>query len=214
MKAIADRHGHKKKISIYKHMKSRNLVACLGALILACACVPSVHPFYTEKDVQFEPKLVGKWVEQEKKDNPQIWNFEKAGTNDYKLTIQESADKQGEFEARLFKIKENLFLDLMAADPKLETNQMDLVAASLIPGHLLVRVHALQPSLKVAFMNPDWLEKFLEANPTALSHTKVQNRVILTATTEQLQTFAMQHLGENKLFGEAGELRPKTEDKH
>jgi hypothetical protein len=192
-------------------MKKRNLLAYVGALVLAGACVPSVHPFYTEKDLNSDPALVGQWIEQDKSDQPQTWNFQNADGKAYKLVVRESGGKEGEFDAHLFKLKGHLFLDLMASNPKLETNQSDIVAASLIAGHLLVQVSQLQPTLSMAFMNPDWLDKYLEEHAAALPHTRIDKRVVLTATTEQLQKFVLEHLGKDELFGDPGQFRKSTE---
>ena len=58
-------------------MKRIILSATGLALILVTGCiVTSVNPLYTEKDLVFDPALVGAWSEGEGKDT---WAFEKAG---------------------------------------------------------------------------------------------------------------------------------------
>lgn len=45
-------------------MKTRStLLIAFAALILAECFVPSLHPFYTDKDLVFDPALVGTWGE-------------------------------------------------------------------------------------------------------------------------------------------------------
>ena len=191
-------------------MKIRNLIAVLGAAVLLCSCIPSVNPFYTAKDVVFDARLLGEWQDKDKKDNPEVWKFEKSGDQAYLLTITEKQDKQGKFNARLFKLKQEYFLDLIPGDCDYATNQADLVGFSMFPGHLLVRVPQIEPELKLAFFDFDWLKKFLEKNPKALAHhaedtkDKDGGRILLTADTRDLQRFVLKHLGEGELFEQAG----------
>ena len=202
-------------------MKKRNLIAVATAAVLVGACIPSVNPFYTDKDIVFDTRLVGEWQEKGKADGPDVWKFEKSGDNGYKLTVTEKEGKEGKFDARLFKLKEECFLDLIPTGCNYATNQADLVAFSMFPGHLLVRVTQFEPVLKLSFFNFDWLQKFLDKNPKALAHHvegKTENEdghIILTAETRDLQKFVLKHLGKGELFDtdKPGEMiRKNAED--
>ena len=185
------------------------LYAALAALV--CSCIPSLNPFYTSTDIVFDARLLGEWQEA-KEGNPEIWKFDPGKTNDYKLTIAESKGKTGEFDAHLFRLKQEYFLDLIPTDCEYATNQADLVAASMFPGHLLVHVLQREPSLKLALCDFDWLEKFLKNSPNALAHHTEHDRIILTAGTRELQQFVLEHLGEGELFGEPAEMVRKGTD--
>lgn len=187
----------------------KSIHLCLGAVALVCSCVPSVNPFYMEKDVVSDARLPGVWQEAGK-DKPEIWKFEATETNAYQLTVTEEGDKTGVFAAHLFKLGAEQFLDLSPAECHFATNQADLVAVAMIPGHLLVRVAQLQPNLHLAFCDPDWLKKFLEKNPEAIAHRSEKDGIVLTAETRALQKFVLQHLGKDELFGNGGELVRQT----
>jgi hypothetical protein len=184
-------------------MKKRNIVL-IAATVLLGACIPSLNPFYTQKDVVFEPRLVGTWQEKEKTDEPQLWKFEEDKDKVYKLTVSEKEGKQGEFEAHLFKLKEEYFLDIIATE--IGTNVADLTTASLIPGHLLFRILQFEPDLKLTGMDYDWLQKYLKENPKALAHHVESDHITLTAETKDLQSFVLKHLSEGELFGKPGEM--------
>jgi len=189
----------------YQLMRKRSLFAVTAAAALFGACIPSVNPFYTEKDVVLDTRLLGEWQEKDKPDSPEIWKFEKSGDKGFKLTVFEKEGKEGKFDARLFKLKEECFLDIIPTDCDYATKQADLVAFSMFPGHLLVRVTQIEPELKLAFFNFDWLRKFLEKNPKALAHhveskTDKEGGIILTAETRDLQKFVLKHLGKGELF--------------
>jgi hypothetical protein len=181
-------------------MKKRNIIATLGAAVLLCSCIPSVNPFYTDKDVVFDPRLLGAWQDKDKPDNPDVWKFECATNKMYQLTITDKEGKQGKFAACLFQLKQEYFLDLIPADCNYATNQADLVAFSMFPGHLLVRVAQIEPELKLAFFDFDWLGKFLEKNPKALAHYREGDRLLLTAGPRELQKFVLKHLSGGELF--------------
>jgi hypothetical protein len=182
-------------------MKTRTWITVLGAAALLCSCIPSVNPFYTDKDIAFNPHLVGAWQDKDKADNPDVWKFERTTNQAYQLTITDKEGKQGKFDARLFRLEQEYFLDLIPVECNYATNQADLVAFSMFPGHLLVRVPQIEPELKLALFDFDWLQKHLEKNPKALAHHREDDRLLLTAGTRDLQRFVRQHLGEGELFG-------------
>jgi len=187
----------------YDHMNTRNLRNLIGVAataVLLAACVPSVHPFYTEKDVVYDARLLGGWQSKGKEEDQQTWKFERSGEKAYKLLVTEKGNKHGEFDAHLFKLKDQLFLDLMPAKCEFAEGQADLVAASIFPGHLLMRVARVEPALQLALMDYDWLAKYLKDNPGSLAHQEEQERLLLTASTRELQGFVQQHLGPGELF--------------
>lgn len=181
-------------------MKMRFLIAVTITAALLSACLPSVNPFYTEKDVVFDSDLVGEWrIEGETKPSG-IWKIEKTDSKAYKLTTTEPDGKQGEFAVHLFKLEKDCFLDMVPSDCTYGPKQTDNVAAAMFPGHLLLRVTLRASQLKVASTDFVWLEKHLTANPKALAHHVADKRLLLTADTRALQRFVLKHLGDGELF--------------
>jgi hypothetical protein len=193
-------------------MKTQNLIIVAGAAVMFCSCIPSVNPFYTDKDVVFDNRLLGEWREKDSKEEPQVWKFEKADDKAYKLTVIEKGNKEGKFSAHLFKLKDHSFLDLIPTDCNYATNQADLVGFSMFPGHLLFRVSQFEPELKLAAFDFDWLEKYLKKNPKALAHHMEDDSIVLTAGTRDLQKFVLKHLVEGELFNTPGVMVRKTND--
>jgi hypothetical protein len=196
-------------------MKKRNPIAfVVSVAVLMGACIPSVNPFYTEKDVVLDPRLIGDWQEKGDTNNPENWSFEQSTNNTMKLTVVEQG-KTGAFAAHLFKLGQEQFLDLIPTDCEYATNQADLVAFSMFPGHLLAHVPQIEPELTVAFCDFDWFEKYLEQNPRALAHHREGERIVLTAETRDLQRFVLKHLGTNELFKESAQMvRRRTSSKN
>jgi hypothetical protein len=164
------------------------------ALTLLTGCVVmSVYPYYTAKDVVFDPTLLGVWTDATKTNGDgESWTFEKVEEQKYQLVITEN-DKKTKFDACLFKIKNHLFLDCLAHE------RCDYSA----PCHLLLRVDQLQPTLEMRLLNFDWLTKLLERQPKAIRHTIIEKAggqsdsdkiLVLTADTAELQKFILKQL--------------------
>ena len=183
-------------------MKTSNLITFAAAAFLLSGCIPSVNPYYTAKDVVFDPRLLGEWQVKESSQEPQFWKFEKGDDKAYQLTVIEKGGKEGKFAAHFFKLRQEHFLDLVPSDCDYAKDQADLVACSMFPGHLLVRVSQIEPELRLAFFDFDWLEQFLKENPKAIAHHTEDKRMLLTASTRDLQRFVLKHLGEQELFEE------------
>ncbi len=187
------------------------LLPLLAVAALMAACVPSVNPFYTDKDVIIDARLAGSWQEAENKEQPATWMFESATNGAYVVVLNEDKGKTGKFEGHLFKLGAELFLDLTPTECDFATNQANMVSAAMIPGHLLLRVKLEDKSLGLAFCNPDWLKKFLEKNPSAIAHRVVDGSIILTAETRALQKFVLKHLAKDELFGDSTDYRRLAE---
>jgi hypothetical protein len=60
-------------------------------------------------------------------------------------------------------------------------------------------------------MNPEKLKELLKENPDAVDYEMVDGRIILTSGTSRLQTFMLEHCGEeSELFGNVITLSKKN----
>ena len=62
-----------------------------------------------------------------------------------------------------------------------------------MPVHSFMRVQQIEPTFQMAMMKPDWIKKFLQKNPTAISHEDVDGTIVLTAQPKELQAFLIKH---------------------
>lgn len=187
-------------------MKMKTLMLATVAGLLLTACIPSMNPFYSAKDIVFEPTLLGEWTASDSSDEPQHWKFERHEDSTYDLTVRDEDGAHGHFKATLFKLENHTFLDLIPSECDYTTNQTDLVAFAMFPGHLLIHVTQIKPELKMAFCDFEWLGNQLEDDPKALMHHTEDERILLTASTKQLQRFVLKHLKSEELFSDYGTL--------
>ena len=178
------------------------ITAGLALLTLLAGCVvPSVYPWYTAKDVRFDPALIGAWAEPDSTNAANDhWRFEKLESQTYKLTVQEK-EKRTEFDARLFQLKGRLFLD---CSPRERPDHS-------LPLHYLLKVTRIEPTLELSTLNYDWLQKLIAKDSKAVRHIVVPKKtgesgeddLVLTADTSELQAFILEHEKTEGAFGDA-----------
>lgn len=182
-------------------MKKTMFALASGLLLTGCV-VTSVHPFYSRKDVSFEPSLVGQWTNTQSNES---WSFAKQESDAYHL-IYVSDGKTNLATAHFFKLNSQSFLDFVSADSECE------VLPPPVPSHLLLRVTKISPTLRLAPLNHDWLKGLIEKNPKILHHEWVDGkaddgRVVLTGETEELQQFLSKNLNSEDAWKDSFELQ-------
>ena len=186
-------------------MRLAFLAVALVTILLLVGCIPSIHPIYTEEDLIFVPELLGTWSED---DCEETWAFSAHDPKVYELVHTDEDGKQGRFVAHLVKLDDTLFLDLFPAEPVLETS--DFYKVHLILAHTFILVEQIEPRLKMSTMSLKWLEEYLEQNPKALQHEQVEEGLVLTASTQDLQSFLIEHLGTEGAFDDPTDMRRRT----
>jgi hypothetical protein len=167
--------------------------------LLAGCVVTSVYPYYTAKDVVFDPTLVGTWTETGSTNGQnENWRFEKVESQAYLLTVQDG-EKRTEFDTHLFKLRGKLFLDICPRERP----------DNSIPLHYLLKVTSIEPTLEVNLLDYDWLKSLIEKDSKAVRHIVVPKKLgesgdgdlVLTADTTELQKFVLKHEKTEGAFG-------------
>lgn len=197
-------------------MNARKLLLYMLPLLLG-GCVPvlSLHPLYTEEDVVLEKKLLGTWVDDA--NNPQTtWEFKPIDEpkNACKLIFTDEDGTKGSFVAYLLKLQDKLFLDIYPSELPWEPddpNKMDWPYNSffLIPAHTFLKIDSIEPRLKMRLALESKIEELLKENPNAVKHMSVGDRLVLTASTKELQAFVLKHADDDRLFADEITLVPK-----
>ena len=183
--------------------KQMFVLASIVTLLLAGCVVTSVHPFYTTKDLSYEPALLGQWTNTTANEH---WTFQKEGSDAYHLVYVSEEGKTNLATVHLFKLGSQPFLDFFSADADCP------VLPPAIPSHLLLRVTQLSPTVRLSLLNHDWLQAALEKDPKLLRHAMVggkpdDQRVVLTADIAELQQFLRAHLDTPQAWQEPFELK-------
>jgi hypothetical protein len=184
----------------------KTLFYLMAALLGGCGPVMSLHPLYTEKDIVFEERLLGRWVDDP--NSPETtWEFNRIEepNNAYNLVFSDEEGKKGSFVTHLVRLQNRLFLDVYPSEPPWEMEDSDKSELPynsffLIPAHTFIKIDFKGSKLKMGLTNEEELKKLLNEEPNAVKHTFIEDKLILTASTKELQSFVLKYADDKRVF--------------
>jgi len=185
-------------------------------LMLSGCFIKSLYPFYTKKDIVFDTKIIGTWLD----NDSSMWKIKQqikwpiAPDSSYQVEIIEKDGSIASFNAHLFQLSNQLYLDFYP-NGKIVSN--DLVEENIVLTHSLAKIEYTANSIKIQWFNEVWLEHLLEQNKIRIKHEKLSendmNSYLLTASTEELQKFIIKFGNDPQAFKAIWEDNPKDRDK-
>ena len=175
-----------------------------ASILFANACVPSLNPLYTEADLTMQPTLVGTWVD---KETGETWTFSNCEELKYSLLHVDTDGRTGRYDARLVKVENKLFLDIVPV--KSGFTQNDLFKERFIATHTFLRIISNEATVQISYLEPRWLEDQLVENPGAIKHEKVGGEIVLTSSPKETQKFLIAHLDTRGAYSQPTELTKK-----
>jgi len=187
----------------------------LAGILGGCVPVVSLHPLYTQNDIVFDEKLTGDWVDVNEKTT---WQFTRPDKEEkfYMLTYCDDENKKGLFAVQLMKLtrldeteskrEEKFFLDAFPFQVPYDSNdpnkakQLAYNAFFIIPVHIFAIVDSFEPQLRLRLTDDEQMKDMLEEKPKAIKSESVDGRIILTASTEELQKFVLKYADSSELF--------------
>ena len=202
--------------------KKKIVFISLILMILVNACIPSLHPLYTEEDLILDNRIVGTWVSDESTEDESIWKIEKyRGCGEcpgpaelypenldgklYRLEHIQSSDTIT-FDLYLLKLGDYLYFDFYPHEYESENDMRNM---HLYPVHTFAKVDIKQNSIVIKQFSIDYLEELIEQNKIKISHEKSGMNIILTASTLELQKFVKKYADDENIFVEPTILKRK-----
>jgi hypothetical protein len=165
-------------------MKKAYIFTVLGCLVLLLVgCVPSLHPFYTDKDLVYEPKLEGRWLGNEGKDT---YIFKHSGEKEYTLTMYSEDSIPADFDAHLFKLGKFLYLDIYPQNLQIKN---DFLAMHAIKTHTLSKLKINTDTIDISMIDPDNVKNLRDKKKLKVKHETSDGDIMFTASTGELQEF-------------------------
>lgn len=192
-------------------MKKSFFSSILIALFLA-GCVRSIYPLFMENDLVYKDELLGVWKEKEGKNT---WIFEK-GTGKNYILLHHEAEFTGspgskipgdtaKFAAQLGKLGKYFFLDIYPESPNTKVKN-DFFNFHLLPLHTISRIWIGADTLRLSMLDNDWLARMIDSRAFRIKHARLNDQLILTASTQELQRLAVRYAENKKAFPRPGEL--------
>ncbi len=121
------------------------------------------------------------------------------------MVFSDEEGKKGSFIAHLVRLGSRLFFDIYPSEPPWEMedpNKVELPFNSffLIPAHTFIKIDFSGPQLKMWLTNDEEMKKLLKEEPDAVEHTFIEDRLILTAPTKELQNFVLKYADDERVF--------------
>jgi hypothetical protein len=175
-------------------------------LIIFTGClVTSIHPFYTENSIVFDATLMGQWTGENESES---LTFIRQGEKKYRMFLKEEKDTL-EFKAILFKVQEYLFLDLYPLSTQLDDDTFS--GMHYLPLHSILLVKQIAPTLQLSSFNHQWLQDQIQSDSLCIAHETVGDRIILTASSNELQQFIISHVQTEGAFERINTFTRKTD---
>lgn len=195
-------------------MKSKIFPVCLFLTVTLYGClVKSLHPFYKNEDILFNPNLTGQWMDSDSL----LWIFRQYSypkgflsgdtlTNKYEITYINENDDTSRLIGTLFQFKDHQYIDFFPVTEKFSGG--DLVDMHLIPVHSLARIYIWgTENMSFYWYDEDWLNDLIRRNRLRIDHEVIktgehpsEKAYILTASTNELQKLIRKHGNDNDIL--------------
>ena len=192
----------------------KKLLIYSAVFLMLNACIPSIHPLYTEEDIYLDDRILGNWVTNG--EEGQSWEFIRASEiksgyfddmpreKTARLYFTEQGERQG-FDVRMLDLGGNTYFDI---SPNVINSDNSMLVTHLFPVHTFSKVEITDDQIKIRQFNEDWLAELIEQNKIRIKHEKTSDGdIILTASTRSLQKFIEKYGDDPEAYYEAVVLK-------
>ena len=179
-------------------------------LIFLSSCLTTLHPIFTEKDLAYDPKLIGVWnTENEGKKGKVIIN-NLATDNSVELPGNISAIKQkgyfiiyqdengkvsDQYIAFLARIGKHLYFDYFPTDKKEDRKIDEFFGVHFVRMHTSYRVEILKDgSFELSQLDGSYVKSLIDEKKIRINHeTDADDNTVITASTKELQQYLLKY---------------------
>ena len=158
------------------------------ALLLAAGCLPLAQPVYHDADLVFDEAVLGRWQQQ---DSRATWDFTRGEAKEYGLVYTDDEGRSGRFSAHVAEFGGVRVLDLFPVKEEVAANEF--YKFHLMPIHTAYLMRKTDAGMELAGFDLNWLKEYLTSHPDALEHTSFNGQLLVTASTDEVQAFILEH---------------------
>jgi hypothetical protein len=185
----------------------RLVICALTLLLVGCTPEISLNPLFDEskkESILFE-NLAGEWKVQPTQNSGESdantrWVFKRSEDGKgYDLSTF-SINENGNYlsNVHILKLNDYLFVDMAPNQENPYKNESKPFPT--ISGHIIGRIWVDENSVRIHVLDEAWVIKRIKAGTLGLDSTETPDGTILTATTEQLRKFAVDHADDKEAF--------------
>lgn len=158
------------------------------AIVGLVGCVPSSNPLFDERTSVESSGLLGIWRATE--GDVRLIFLAGASKVELRMLYFEKRDAPVLFTAVAVRLGNKLYLDIK---PVLSypLGENTFVANHYSTWHTFAKMEVDKGQLRLWFADPQWLASRLSTGTSAISHFSDSSRVVLTASTQELQAFVV-----------------------
>ena len=154
----------------------------------------SLNSLFTEQNTVLIPGVEGLWAIP---DYDITVSINKAGDNFYLLKYG-SEKSASIFEAAFVKIKDEIFLDLIGVMP--DSLGDEDYRNSFVKTHTIYKVRIMKDTMQLSELSYSWFYDYATKKHLPLKYEWVDNAMLLTFSTIELNSFLSEHSNEKELF--------------
>jgi hypothetical protein len=180
-------------------------------LIFLSSCLTTLHPIFTEKDLVYDPKLIGTWKTDStgNKRRAVITNLSTEGSIDlpgnvssikqkgYLISYQDENGTTSErYIAFLARIGKHLYFDYYPADKKEDRKIDEFFGVHFVKMHTSYRVKISNDgSFELSQLDEGYITTLIEEKKIRISHETDadDNITLITASTKELQQYLLKY---------------------
>ena len=179
-------------------------------LIFLSSCLTTLHPIFTEKDLAYDPKLIGTWnTENEGKKGKVIisclatensielpGNISAIKQRGYFISYQDENGKTSDqYIAFLARIEKHLYFDYYPADKKEDRKLDEFFEVHFVRMHTSYRVEILKDGgFELSQLDGSYVKSLIDEKKIRISHeTDAEGDITITASTKELQQYLLKY---------------------
>lgn len=163
------------------------LTVTICVLFMGCP-VRSLSPLFAERDLVFNPTLIGVWANE---DNETL-TFQKSGDKSYNVILRNNTGDTSTYKVQLGQLGKFWFFD---SYPASKSHDYHLVST-----HVISRVWLSGETFRLAHLEGDWLNKLTDGKQSEIPHGRQNGDIILTASTDEIQKLVLHYAEDGNAF--------------
>ena len=190
-------------------MKKIYSIAAIALLLGLTGCLSTVYPIFTEKDVVFDPKIIGKWRNESKSEGGfvEITKATSADISDYpglkkmqgKIYLIKYSNNEGVYDTYLgflVKLGGKFYMDYFPAETPEIKKYDGFYRSHFIKMHtcFLIRFLKDNNTFELKQFSEDFLKNLIDNKKIHIRHeVNEAGSFIVTAPTEELQQYILKY---------------------